>query len=50
VHTPWCHDDLIQVVSGAKNAVEIVIVPKVKAPRDVWFVDDLLTSSSVASG
>jgi citrate lyase subunit beta/citryl-CoA lyase len=43
VHTPWCHDDLIQVVSGAKNAVEIVIVPKVKAPRDVWFVDDLLT-------
>jgi citrate lyase subunit beta / citryl-CoA lyase len=43
VHTPWCHDDLIQVVSEAKTAVEIVIVPKVKAPRDVWFVDDLLT-------
>lgn len=43
VHTPWCHDDLIEVVSGAGAAVEIVIVPKVKAPRDVWFVDDLLT-------
>lgn len=43
VHTPWCHDDLIEVVSGARAAVEVVIVPKVKAPRDVWFVDDLLT-------
>jgi len=43
VHTPWCHDDLIEVVGGAGAAVEIVIVPKVKGPRDVWFVDDLLT-------
>jgi citrate lyase subunit beta/citryl-CoA lyase len=43
VHTPWCHDDLIEVIGGAGAAVEIVIVPKVKGPRDVWFVDDLLT-------
>jgi citrate lyase subunit beta / citryl-CoA lyase len=43
VHTPWCHDDLIEVVTGAGAAVEIVIVPKVKGSRDVWFVDDLLT-------
>jgi citrate lyase subunit beta/citryl-CoA lyase len=43
VHTPWCHDDLIEVVGRAGSAVEIVIVPKVKASRDVWFVDDLLT-------
>jgi citrate lyase subunit beta/citryl-CoA lyase len=43
VHTPWCHDDLIEVVRGAGAAIEMVIVPKVKAPRDVWFVDDLLT-------
>jgi citrate lyase subunit beta / citryl-CoA lyase len=43
VHTPWCHDDLIEVVRGAGAAIEVVIVPKVKAPRDVWFVDDLLT-------
>lgn len=43
VHTPWCHDDVIEVVRGAGAAIEVVIVPKVKAPRDVWFVDDLLT-------
>jgi citrate lyase subunit beta/citryl-CoA lyase len=43
VHTPWCHDDLIEVVSAAGTAIQVIIVPKVKAPRDVWFVDDLLT-------
>lgn len=41
--TPWCHDDLIEVVSGAGSCLDVVIVPKVKSPRDVWFVDDLLT-------
>ena len=43
VHTQWCHDDLIEVVTGARGRLDLVIVPKVKAPRDVWFVDDLLT-------
>src|SRR3954454_2421894 len=42
-HTEWCHDDLVTVVSGAGAAVDVVIIPKVKAPRDVWFVDTLLT-------
>jgi citrate lyase subunit beta / citryl-CoA lyase len=50
VHTPWCHDDLIEVVGRAGAAVEIVIVPKVKAPRDVWFVDDLLTQLELRHG
>jgi citrate lyase subunit beta/citryl-CoA lyase len=43
VHTQWCHDDLIEVVTGARDQLDLVIIPKVKAPRDVWFVDDLLT-------
>ena len=43
VHTKWCHDDLIEVVSGAGAHLDVIIVPKVKSPRDVWFVDDLLT-------
>ncbi|HET6794630.1 MAG TPA: aldolase/citrate lyase family protein, partial [Acidimicrobiales bacterium] len=41
-HTPWCHDDLVEVVTGAGAVLDVVIVPKVKAPRDVWFVDTLL--------
>ncbi|MGH9057001.1 MAG: HpcH/HpaI aldolase/citrate lyase family protein [Acidimicrobiales bacterium] len=43
VHTQWCHDDLIEVVTGAPGSVDVVILPKVKSPRDVWFVDRLLT-------
>src|SRR5580658_8949772 len=42
VHTPWCHDDLAAVVTGAGRALDVVIVPKVKAPRDVWFIDTAL--------
>jgi citrate lyase subunit beta / citryl-CoA lyase len=42
VHTPWAHGDLIEVVSRAATALDVVIVPKVKAPRDVWFVETLL--------
>jgi citrate lyase subunit beta/citryl-CoA lyase len=42
VHTPWCHDDVIEVVTGAGANLDIVIIPKVKAPRDVWFVESML--------
>ncbi len=40
--TLWCHDDLIEVVTGAGSAIDVVIIPKVKSPRDVWFIDTLL--------
>jgi citrate lyase subunit beta/citryl-CoA lyase len=43
VHTPWCHGDLIEVVSGAGANIDVIIVPKIKGPREIWFVDDLLT-------
>jgi citrate lyase subunit beta/citryl-CoA lyase len=50
VHTPWCHDDLIEVVSGAGDRLDVVIIPKIKGPREVWFVDDLLTQLEVKLG
>jgi citrate lyase subunit beta/citryl-CoA lyase len=43
VQTQWCHDDLIQVVTEAGANIDVIIVPKIKAARDVWFVDDMLT-------
>ena len=49
-HTPWCHDDLVSVVTGAGARVDVVIIPKVKAPRDVWFVDTLLTQLETKRG
>jgi citrate lyase subunit beta / citryl-CoA lyase len=43
VHTSWCHDDIVEIVTEAGAEVDVLIIPKVKAPRDVWYVDTLLT-------
>lgn len=43
VSTMWCHGDLIDIVTAAGKNLDVVIIPKVLSPRDVWFVDDLLT-------
>lgn len=43
VDTQWCHDDVLEVVTAARARIDVIIVPKVKSARDVWFVDDLLT-------
>ncbi len=43
VGTEWCHDDIVHVVSGAGANLDVIMVPKIKGPREVWFVDDLLT-------
>ncbi|HSA41834.1 MAG TPA: aldolase/citrate lyase family protein, partial [Mycobacterium sp.] len=41
--TPWCHDDLIEVVTGARENLDTVVIPKALTGRDVWWVDVMLT-------
>ncbi|MET0902756.1 MAG: CoA ester lyase [Acidimicrobiales bacterium] len=41
--TIWCHDDIIEIVTGAGDALDLLIVPKARSARDVWWVDVLLT-------
>jgi citrate lyase subunit beta/citryl-CoA lyase len=41
--TIWCHDDIIEVVTGAREALDIIIVPKARQARDIWWYDMLLT-------
>ena len=48
--TPWCHDDIIEVVTGAREAIDVLIVPKVRTARDVWWVDVLLTQLEAKLG
>jgi citrate lyase subunit beta/citryl-CoA lyase len=50
VHTPWCHGDIIEVITGAGANVDVIIIPKVKGRRDVWFVDDLVTQLEIKLG
>lgn len=43
IDTEWCHDDLIEVVVGAGSALDVIILPKVRRARDVWWADVLLS-------
>jgi len=40
--TPWAYEDVISIVERAAHCLDVLIIPKVKAPRDVWFFDTLL--------
>jgi citrate lyase subunit beta/citryl-CoA lyase len=48
--TPWCHDDIIEVVTGAGEHLDVLIVPKARRARDVWWVDVLLTQLEAKLG
>ncbi len=50
VDTQWCHDDIIEVVTGAGANIDVIMVPKIKGPREVWFVDDMLTQLELKLG
>lgn len=40
--TRWAADDLIEVVTNAHEHLDIIIIPKPYAPRDIWFFETLL--------
>ncbi|MGO9607632.1 MAG: HpcH/HpaI aldolase/citrate lyase family protein [Candidatus Binataceae bacterium] len=48
--THWAYDDVIQVVEGAGEKLDVIIVPKPKAARDIWFFDTLLTQIEAKKG
>ncbi|MDP1820500.1 MAG: CoA ester lyase [Acidimicrobiales bacterium] len=50
VHTEWCHDDIVEIVTQGGPRLDLLIIPKVKAPRDVWFVETLLDQLEVKLG
>ncbi len=43
VETKWCHGDIIEIVSRARESLDVIIVPKARSGRDIWWVDVLLT-------
>lgn len=43
LETKYAYRDVIDVVTGAREALDLIIIPKVKSARDVWWVDVLLT-------
>lgn len=43
VTTEWCHDDIIEVVTGAGANVDTIMLTKPYGPADVVFLDRMLT-------
>src|SRR5215211_4472649 len=41
--TPFAYRDVIEVVEAAGQQLDLITLPKVGAPRDVQFLDTLLT-------
>ena len=41
--TIWCHDDVVEVVTAAGANLDILVIPKVRSARDVWWFDVLLS-------
>lgn len=41
--TRWAYGDVVDVVTEAREALDVIIIPKVRRARDVWWVDTLLT-------
>jgi citrate lyase beta subunit len=50
IDTPYMYRDLIEVVEAAGQRLDIVLVPKVGVPADVYLVDALLTQIEAARG
>jgi citrate lyase subunit beta / citryl-CoA lyase len=42
VETPWCHDDIIEVVTGAGDKLDTLMLTKAKSAHDVMFVHLML--------
>lgn len=42
VNGSFGYEDIVTVVQGAGHVLDALVLPKVRAPRDVWFVDTLL--------
>lgn len=40
----WAVDDIIKLATKAGDNLDLIIVPKVKRPRDIWFVETLLNN------
>jgi citrate lyase subunit beta/citryl-CoA lyase len=48
--THFAYRDVIEVVEAAGDAIDLIMLPKANSPRDVHFVDTLLTQIESAQG
>jgi citrate lyase subunit beta/citryl-CoA lyase len=48
--TPYCYDDIIELLRGAGSALDCLMIPKVQDAGQLWFVENLLNQLEVDLG
>ena len=48
--TRWAYGDIVEVVEGAGDMIDCIMIPKVRGPEDVRFVDMLLSQIEMHKG
>jgi citrate lyase subunit beta/citryl-CoA lyase len=43
VGSEWFYEDVHDLVTGAGRNLDVIVLPKAKTPRDIWFLDDSLS-------
>jgi malyl-CoA/(S)-citramalyl-CoA lyase len=42
LNSPWALDDIIEVVAAAGDKLDVIMLPKVEGPWDIYYLDQLL--------
>ncbi|MEQ1649170.1 MAG: CoA ester lyase [Hyphomicrobiaceae bacterium] len=42
LNSPWGLDDILQIVPAAGNKLDVIMLPKVEGPWDIYYLDQLL--------
>src|SRR5436190_7955542 len=50
LESPWVLDDITQLVTEIGDRLEVVMVPKVEGPWDIYYVDRLLAQLEAKAG
>ena len=50
LNSPWGLDDLLEITAAVGNQLDVVMIPKVEGPWDVYYVDQLLAQLEAKHG
>src|SRR5262249_52874740 len=42
LNSPWVLDDVVEIVGAIGNKLDVVMLPKVEGPWDIYYLDQLL--------
>jgi malyl-CoA/(S)-citramalyl-CoA lyase len=48
--SPWCLDDLLQLVTEIGDKLDVIMIPKVEGPWDIHYVDQLISQLEAKAG